>query len=71
VGYSARTAGYSTAIGSGAQESGVYGISIGTNCINSTDYSTAVGYNAKTSTYSTSIGYNARATGALATCIWI
>jgi hypothetical protein len=37
--------------------------------MNSSDYSLAIGYSAKSSSYSTSIGYNARATGTRTICI--
>jgi hypothetical protein len=37
-------------------------MSIGTNCLNTTDYSTSVGYNAQSALGATSLGYSAKTT---------
>jgi hypothetical protein len=38
-------------------------MSIGTNCLNTTDYSTTVGYSAQSALGATSLGYSAKASG--------
>jgi hypothetical protein len=47
----------------------MYGISNGTNCQNTKDYSTSVGYSAQSALGATSLGYSAKASGTFAVAI--
>jgi hypothetical protein len=69
IGYNAKFGNYATAIGSGAQATGMYGISIGTNCQNATDYSTSIGYSAQSALGATSLDYSAKASGTFSIAI--
>jgi hypothetical protein len=59
VGYNAKSDNYSTSTGSGTQETGYCGMSIGTNCLNATNCSTSIKYNKQSEFEATSLGYSA------------